>query len=41
LLHGVFIHAFQLQVAVFFVTLQYTLALKKASYAVADGVGVV
>jgi len=38
LLHGVFIHAFQLQVAVFLVTLQYTLAFKKPGYAVADSV---
>jgi hypothetical protein len=38
LLHGVFIHAFQLQVAVFCGTLQYTLAFKKAGYAVADSV---
>ena len=38
MLHGVFIHAFQLQVAVFLVTLQYTLAFKKAGYAVADSV---
>jgi hypothetical protein len=38
LLHGIFIHAFQLQVAVFCVTLQYTLAFKKAGYAVADSV---
>jgi hypothetical protein len=38
LLHGVFIYAFQLQVAVFFVTLQYTLAFKKANYAMTDSV---
>jgi len=37
--HGVFIHAFQLQVAVFFVTLQYSLTFKKLGYAVTDGVG--
>jgi hypothetical protein len=38
LLHGVFIHEFQLQVAVFCVTLQYTLAFKNAGYTVADSV---
>jgi len=38
LLHGVFTHAFQLQVVVFFVTFEYALAFKKSSYAVADSV---
>jgi hypothetical protein len=35
LLHGVFIHTIQLQVAVFCVTFQYTLAFRKAGYALA------
>ena len=38
LLHGVFVHAFQLQVAVFFNLLQYALTFKKLGYAVTDGV---